>query len=342
MRFLVIGGSGFIGSRVTDQLVRSGHQVTVFHRGLTKGPPGADEIVGDRQRLGDYANALRARTPDVVIDVVLSSGRQARELAEIFLGHAGRLVALSSMDVYRACAVTHRLEEGPPEPLPLREGTSALRTKLQTYPPEQVRVLQQVFGWLDEEYDKIPVEREILRHDGLPGTVLRLPMVYGPGDALRRFHPIVKRILDGRRVILFSGAMAGWRATKGYVEDVAAAIALAGASDGAKGRIYNVGEADTLTELEWAKRIAHVMEWDGDFILLPDERLPPHLRAPGETAQHWVADTARVREELGFREMVGRDEAVRETVKWERENAPVGFTPHQFDYEAEDRTLRAR
>ena len=341
MRFLVIGGTGFIGSRVTGELIRRGHEVTVFHRGRTKGPPEADEIVGDRLRLGDYADALRARTPDVVVDAVLSSGRQARELGAIFLGHAGRLVALSSMDVYRACAITHRLEEGPPERLPLREETSALRTKAQTYPPEQVRVLQQVFGWLDEEYDKIPVEREILRHEELPGTVLRLPMVYGPGDPLHRFHPIVRRILDGRRAILFSAAMAGWRATKGYVEDVAVAIALAAASNGAKGRIYNVGEADTLDELEWAKRIARAMEWDGDFILLPDDKLPAHLRAPGDTSQHWVADTARVREELGFHETVGRDEAVRRTVEWERANPPDGFTPHQFDYEAEDRALRA-
>ena len=237
MRILVVGGTGFIGSRVTRELIRRGHELTVFHRGRTKSPPGAEEVVGDRRRLGDHTDALRSQRPDVVVDVVLSSGRSARELAEVFLGHARRLVALSSMDVYRACGVTHRLEDGPPEPLPLREETSALRTKLQTYPPEQVRLLQQVFGWLDEEYDKIPVEREILRHQDLPGTVLRLPMVYGPGDPLRRFHPIVKRILDGRRVIPFSSAMAEWRATKGYVDDVAAAIALAAENGGAGGRI---------------------------------------------------------------------------------------------------------
>jgi nucleoside-diphosphate-sugar epimerase len=339
MRFLVIGGSGFVGSHVTSELTRHGHDVTIFHRGRTKGPPGAAEITGDRRRLRDHANVLRARTPDVVVDVVPSSGRQARDLAEIFRGHAGRLVALSSMDVYRACAIAHRLEEGPPEPLPLREETSALRTRLQTYPPDQVRALQRVFGWLDDEYDKIPVEREILGHDDLPGTVLRLPMVYGPGDPLHRFHPIVKRIVDGRRAILFSAAMAGWRATRGYVDDVAAAIAMAAASDRASGRIYNVGESDTLTELEWARRIARVMGWNGDFILRADDTLPAHLRAPGDTAQHWVADTARIREELGFREAVDREEAIRRTVEWERANPPADFTPHQFDYDAEDRAL---
>lgn len=342
MRILVIGGTGFIGSRLTGELVKAGHDVTVFHRGRTQVQEGVRQVVGDRQRLADYAGALRARSPDVVVDVVLSSARQARDLTTVFAGHAGRIVALSSLDVYRACAITHRLEDGPPEPLPLREEVSALRTKLQTYPPEQVRILQQVFGWLDEEYDKIPVEREILGHEGLPGTVLRLPMVYGPGDPLHRFQPIVKRIVDGRRTILFSTAMAGWRATKGYVDDAASAVVLAALSDRAAGRIYNVGEADAPTEFEWADRIARAMGWNGEFALLPDDRLPPHLRAPGDTRQQWVADTSRIRAELGFRELVGREEAIRRTVEWERERPAAGFTPHPFDYEAEDRALAAR
>jgi nucleoside-diphosphate-sugar epimerase len=340
MRVLVIGGTGFIGPHITRELIRRDHHVTVFHRGRIAVPPGALEIVGDRRRLTESADSLRALAPDVVVDVVLSSGRQARELMNVFRGHARRVVALSSMDVYRACGVTHRLEDGPLESLPLREETSALRTKLQTYPPAQVQALQQIFGWLDEEYDKIPIEREVLAHGELPGTVVRLPMVYGPRDPLHRFHPIVKRIVDGRRVIAFSADMAQWRATKGYVEDVGAAVVAAALADRATGRIYNAGEADTLTELEWAQQVARVLNWDGEFKLMPDDRLPAHLRAPGNTAQHWIGDTTRIREELGFRERITREEAIRRTVEWERGNPPTGFTPHQFDYPSEDEALR--
>ena len=89
----------------------------------------------------------------------------------------------------------------------------------------------------------------------LPGTVLRLPMVYGPGDPLRRFYPVVKRILDGRRVLLFSerhGAMARDERVRGgrgsRYRDCGDAVAVQ------PGRIFNVGEPDTLTELEWAER----------------------------------------------------------------------------------------
>lgn len=340
MHVLVIGGTGFIGSHVSRGLLERNHDVTVLHRGHSPATPGARVFVGDRRNLAASAEALRALAPDVVLDMVLSSGQQARELLDVFRGHAGRIAAVSSMDVYRACGVTHGLEEGPLEPLPLREDTSALRTRLQTYPLAQVRMLRQVFGWLDDDYDKIPVEQAILGDPELAGTVVRLPMVYGPGDPLHRFQPIVKRAVDGRRTILLSATMSEWRATKGYVEDVAAAVVLATVSERAAGRIYNVGEPDTLTEFEWAQHAAGALGWDGELLPLPDDRLPPHLRAPGNTAQHWIADTSRIREELGFAESIPRSDAVGRAVDWERANPPAGFTPHAFDYAAEDAVVR--
>ena len=341
VRALVIGGTGFIGRFVVDELLRLGHEVSVVHRGSQlRELPGVSEMTASRERLADVAPQLRAFAPEIVVDMILSSGRQAEALLDVFRGHAERVVAISSMDVYRACGVVHGTEPGPLEPLPLTE-SSPVRSRLQTYPPAQVEMLQRVFGWLDDEYDKIPVERVVLGDAELPGTILRLPMVYGPGDPLRRFYPLVKRVLDGRRVLLFSESLAHWRATKGYVEDVARAIALAATSPGTAGRLYNVGEPDTLTELEWAERIAHAMDWDGTFSVRPDADLPAHLRTPGNTAQHWVADTSRIREELGFRESIEREVAIRRTVEWERHTSAPVFTPHQFDYDAEDAALGA-
>jgi nucleoside-diphosphate-sugar epimerase len=301
MRVLLIGGNGFIGPHVAAALERDGHDVVLFHR-----RPSANaarrEIVGDRQRIYEHRDQLRALGADVVVDLILSSGRQARELIEVFRGAARRIVAISSCDVYRACGVLHGSEPGPLEPVPLTEA-SPLRTKLQTYPPDRIKMLQQVFGWLDDEYDKIPVEREILADPRLPGTVLRLPMVYGPGDALHRLMPIVKRVADGRRVILLEEKLARWRAPRGYVENVAA-----------------------------------VAGWTGEFVLLPADRMPAHLLMPGNTEQHWSTDTTRIRTELGYREPIAQEEAIRRTIEWERAN-PTSSSPHAFDYPAEDAAL---
>jgi len=341
VRVLLIGGSGFIGPHVANALRRAGHDIVLFHRGVHPPRDGVSaEIIGDRRRLHESARQLRDANADVVVDLVLSSGRQARDLIDVFRGATSRIVVLSSGDVYRACGLTHGLEEGPLEPLPLRE-SSALRSRLQTYPPAQIQMLQQVFGWIDDEYDKIPVEREILRDAALAGVVLRLPMVYGPGDPLRRFHPIEQRIADERRAILFPAGLAAWRATKGYVENVGAAIALAAVSERVSSRVFNVGEPDALSELEWAERIAREMRWTGTFRVLADDRVPPHLAPPGNPAQHWVTDTSRLRVELGFEEPISRGEAISRTVAWDRANPPSGFTPHQFDYAAEDAALAA-
>ena len=336
MRILVIGGTGFIGRFLVPRLLDTGYEVAVVQRpeSTTELPRGARSIRGDRRRLFDVAPALRDFAADTVVDLILSSGRQATELVELFHGYTGRVVAITSMDVYRATGVLHGLEEGPLEALPLHE-ESPLRTKLQTYPPTQVRMLQQIFGWLDDEYDKIPVERAVLGDTELPATVLRLPMIYGPGDHLRRFFPMLKRMDDQRPVIVMPESLADWRSPRGYVENVAAAIALAATSERAAGRVYNVGEAESFSELEWAQMIAAAAGWDGEFVLVPDDEAPPSLRVPGNLRQHWVVDTARIRTELGYREPVAREEAIRRTIVWERgQPAPADLT--RFDYAAED------
>ena len=335
MKVLVIGGTGFIGPHLVRGLALMGHSVTVFHRGSTQPDLPCDHLLGDRQDLA----TLRPKA-DVVIDLILSSGEQAQALMQAFRGVARRVVAASSIDVYRACGVLHGSEEGPLEPVPLTE-ESPLRTKLQTYPPAQMKLLQKLLCWLDDAYDKIPVEQAVLGDAELPGTVLRLPMIYGPGDHLRRFYPILKRIDDGRRVILFEEGIARWHSPRGYVQNVAVAIALAAVSEQASGRIYNVAETPAFSELDWARKIAVATGWDGEFVVLPKEQMPAHLVQPVNSAQHWEAASSRIRQELGFQESVALDEAIRRTIAWERANPPGEFSLHKFDYAAEDAAFAA-
>jgi len=196
--------------------------------------------------------------------------------------------------------------------------------------------MRKIFSWVTDDYDKIPAERVVMNDRELPGTVLRLPMVYGPGDPLHRFYPVVKRIADERQHIIFPETLAGWHAPRGYVENVAAAIALAARNDRAARRIYNVCEEPSFSELEWARKIASEMRWDGKFVVLPVDRTPPHLLKPGNAAQNWTASSARIRRELGYDEPVAIEEAIRRTIRWELENPPVDEFLPQFDYAAED------
>ena len=309
--------------------------MAVFHRGSASAPDGVEEILGDRNQLSASAQELRRFAPDVVIDLVISSGLQADELMNIFRGATHRVVMLSSMDVYRAAGVLHGTDGGPLQEVPLTE-ESELRRTLHPYPRAGLERLRKIFPWLSEDYDKIPAERAVMNDRELPGTVLRLPMVYGPGDPLHRFHPIVKRVDDRRRHIILPETLAAWRSSRGYVENVAVAIALAATDERAARCIYNVCEEPAFSELEWARKIATEMRWNGEFVVLPVERTPRHLVTPGNAAQHWTASSARIRQELGYQEPVPIEEAIRRTIPWERDNPPAIESQAQFDYAAED------
>ena len=143
MRVLIIGASGFIGPHVVSQLLREGHEVGTFDRGTStvQLPATVERIIGERKDLQSSKERIAQFGPEVVIDMILSSGRQAKELTQALRGIARRVVGISSADVYRACGISHGFESGPLQQVPLTED-SELRTNLQVYPPAMIQQLQ--------------------------------------------------------------------------------------------------------------------------------------------------------------------------------------------------------
>ena len=339
MRILVIGGTRFMGPQVVRNLNEQDHDITLFHRGQTHAdlPQGIKELHGDRHSLSTSASELRKLAPDVVLDMIPFSEHDAQQLMNTFIGIAGRVVAISSQDVYRAFGRVNRKESGPPDPLPITED-SPLRENLYPYRGVTPRQPDDSGRWMDD-YDKILVERLVMSNPNLPGTVLRLPAVYGPGDYQHRLFHFLKRMDDNRPAILLDENVARWRWTHGYVEDIASAIVLAVTDDRARGRIYNLGEPYTLTMAEWISSIGHLAGWQGRVITLPKDRLPTHLVEDIDASQDIVVDTTRIRKELEYREQVDPDEALRRTIVWERAHPPEKIDPKEFDYAAEDAAL---
>jgi nucleoside-diphosphate-sugar epimerase len=296
MHVLVIGGTHFIGPHVIRRLVDQGHDVWVFHRGQTEAdlPNSVGHIHGDRENLDRFAPEFKQFAPEVVLDTCAMSENDAIGVMRTFRGLARRLVVPSSGDVYRNFERLSRLSTGPTDPIPLGED-AALRDHL---------FIARSVGKGPEDkffdYEKILVERVVMGDPQLSGTVLRLPMMYGTGDYLHRLFPYLKRMDDDRPAILLEEGQGEWRWTRGYVENVAAAIALAVTDERAAGRIYNVGEKDVLSEAEWVRAIAQAVEWRGNVVVVPKEELPPHLRTDMAWDYHIVTDTGRIRCELGY------------------------------------------
>ena len=129
MRVLIIGGTGFMGPHVVASLYTMGHQVAVCNRGQTEAalPAEVERLrltsasLDDRAGFADLMDEFRRLAPDVVVDMIAVTERAAQTCIQTFRGIAGRVVALSSQDVYRAYGRVQGTEPGPPDPVPLTE-----------------------------------------------------------------------------------------------------------------------------------------------------------------------------------------------------------------------------
>jgi nucleoside-diphosphate-sugar epimerase len=335
MRILSIGGTGFIGAHVLRRLVGDNHDVAVFHRGKTPAelPHGVQSIHGDRKNLSAFAPDFRKFAPDLVLDVTPYVEQDALTVMNTFRGIARRVVAISSMDVYAAYGRFRRSENGEPEMEPFNE-LAPLRSILYPY-----RTFAQSADDFEYNYDKILVERVVMNDTKIEGTVLRLPVVYGPADKQHRTFEYVKRMRDGRPAVLLADEKFQWRWTRSYVENVAAAIALAVFSEQAANRIYNVGPPEAPTEAEWVQSIGCAAGWDGKIVAISNDLMPDHLTNDYDYRHTLAADTSRIRKELGYVEPVSREEALERTVTWEQENPPMEIDTGRFNYAAEDEVL---
>jgi len=234
LRILIIGGTGFIGSWVTRHLFARNHDLLLFQRKRAGHDIFAEikSITGDRSNMADFCEEFREFAPEVVLDMIPLRETDAVGVMDTFRGIARRVVTVSSQDVYGAYGKFTGTETGPPENFPAGED-SPLRKNLYPY---------RGMGMGLDDYDKITVERVVMGDPEISGTVLRLPMVYGPGDRQHRLFNFLKPMDDGRPAVLLQEGLHSWRWTRGYVENVALSIAMAVTEEKAAGQIYNVGE----------------------------------------------------------------------------------------------------
>ncbi|HLK67324.1 MAG TPA: NAD-dependent epimerase/dehydratase family protein [Bryobacteraceae bacterium] len=312
MRVLILGGTGLTGPFVARRLHNLGHEVTVFHRGKNRAdlPDGVRRIYGDVRQ---PPASLRELAPDVAVHMWAMNETDTRAFLAGMRGAAGRIVAISSGDVYRNYARLKGQEPGAPDPSPLTE-SSPLRESRYPYRGMQNAPLERV-----DEYDKVLVEQALREQPDPPVTILRFPAVYGPNDH-HRFKPWLDRMPTGKAELPIEEGFAAWRWTHGFSENVAEAVVLSVIESRAAGQTYNVGEQPTPT---WAERLAEwgrIAGWSGRITVVPAASIPEDQRMPPlDYRHHLEIDTSRIRNELGYREMISREEAIARTIAWERQ-----------------------
>ena len=112
MRFLVLGGTNFVGRHLVQRALTEGHEVVLFNRGRSNPGifDGAEEVRGDRD---GGLDELHGRTFDRVVDVSGYVPRIVRQSAELFRDATEHYTFVSTVSVYADFTRTDIDEDSP-------------------------------------------------------------------------------------------------------------------------------------------------------------------------------------------------------------------------------------
>ena len=179
-RILILGGTGFLGPKIVDAALASGHTVTLFNRGKTHPElfPDLEKLRGNRD---DDLDALRGRAWDAVVDTSGYVPRHVRGPAELLAGRVRQYVFISTCSVYPDLGA-----------LPIDESSRVGELEDPT--------IERIDGGT---YGPLKVLCERAAEAAFPGrtTVIRPGLIVGDGDTSDRFGYWPRRIAEGGEVL---------------------------------------------------------------------------------------------------------------------------------------------
>jgi nucleoside-diphosphate-sugar epimerase len=325
MRALVIGGSGPTGPYIVEGLRQRGYAVAVLNRGVhpVALPDGVERIVGDPHFLPPLRQVLAKRT----FDVVVASYGRLTFTAEALAGRTAHFIGIGGNASYRGYMESAA---------PMFPSGMIIPT------PESAPIVEDP---AEQRFAALVVAAEkAVFHFHSTGTIFRYPYVYGPRQVIPREWSVVRRILDGRRVMMITHGGLGLM-THMYAENIAHAVMQAvDKPKVAAGKIYNCGDEVQLDLRQLIEVIADALKVKMEIVSVPD--LPNIRRAMFfPIPNHKLMDTFLIRHELGYRDVVPTLEAVARTARWYAQN-PIERgsefeqrLPDPFDYAAEDKFI---
>jgi len=316
MNVLILGVNGFVGSSVARYARASGHKVTGIGRSsASKSDDVASYLSANRRNPDFVRHVLKDSSIDVLVDVIPMVLSDTQPLLDAMDGVVAQYVMISSSDVYENYALLQRTSSGRPR-LDAVDEDAPLRTRLFPYRGQMPRSVDDPDRYLDD-YDKIPIERAVQKLS-TDWTILRLPMVYGPGDAQHRFRWAISPMLEHREKLVLPRSWCNWETTYGFVDNVGAAIARILGEPKAGKRVFNIAEINPVSQLEWARKFARIVGWKGAIEMADEPENAFARRLAGlDLSVPLKISSRRFRETLAFSDPVDEPIALARTVESE-------------------------
>lgn len=291
MRILIIGGTRFVGYQLTWRLIAEGHAVTLLNRGTHADPFGSSVQRVRADRTASDAFERVEGTFDAAIDFAAFHRGDVSGVLEALGDRIGHYVFISTGQVYLVRQ---------PVPRPARE--TDYEGPLMSRPADPLDAADWDYGIGKRDCEDALIEAwTALR---FPSTRLRVPMINGERDHLRRLESYVWRILDGGPVLLPDGGTTPMRHV--YSGSLVDAIARMIGDATTFGRAFNLAQDETPTLAEMVALLCQILHAPNRSIAVSSEALTraglsPQAVSPFSSRWMSFLDPSLAKSELGFR-----------------------------------------
>jgi NAD dependent epimerase/dehydratase len=309
---LVTGAGGFIGSHLTERLVREGHRVRVLVRYNGRDDRGSlDDVPREIQ------NAIEFERGDLKDPSAVRRAVDGRE----WIFHLGALIAipysyqnpydvvqtnvLGTSHVLDACLASSVLER-----LVLTSTSEVYGTAV-SVPIDERHPLQAQSPYAATKIAADALGESYHRAFGLPVTILRPFNTFGPRQSARAIIPAIISQALARDVVKL-GRLDPRRDLTFVKDTVSGFVAIAGC-DAAVGRAVNVGRGEDLSIGELVETIGRRL---GRSLKVETDQ--DRLRPAASEVERLLAGTALAQSLWGWKPQYTLEQGLDETIDWVR------------------------
>jgi nucleoside-diphosphate-sugar epimerase len=294
---LIVGGTGFIGLHVTKKSLKNGFKVTVISKNnypQNKQINGVDYINVDISREKDLHHILKDRVFEYVLNLGgyvdhknFSEG--GKEVFETHFSGTLNLVKSINKDTLKSFIQIGSSDEYGANIAPQKENQREMPISPYSIAKTSATHFLQM----------------LYRTERFPVVILRLFLVYGPGQDCGRFLPqIIKGCFSGKEFETSAGEQLRDFC---YIDDITDGILRAIKSDNVNGEIINLASGDPIS-------IRTVIEKVQTYIGKGNPKFGKIAYRTGENMILY-ADTSKAKQLLGWRSKTAIEDGIKKTVE---------------------------
>jgi nucleoside-diphosphate-sugar epimerase len=300
MKVLFIGGTGFISTAVSRQVITKGFELFLLNRGLRDVPlPGSHALTADIHRPEEVRSALQGLEFDVVVDWIAYTPEDIERDLALFRGRVGQFVFISSASAYQKPPAHYIITESTP-----------------LYNP-----------YWQYSRNKIACEERLLqafREQAFPMTIVRPSLTYDPNFPIAiggwGCYTLADRLKKSLPIIVHGDGSSLWVVT--HADDFGRGfLGLLGNSE-ALGHAFHITSDEVLTWDQLYQTIAAALGVEAHIVHIPSDfiaRLAPQLAGSllGDKTWSVVFDNTKIKTFIpGFKASIPFRDGIRQTLAW--------------------------